>query len=104
MEKVIQEFKVIETEDGFRIEVKGDKERMRRFIEGMDPRNWGHQEPHGAPPWGPPWRWARKSRRHGRGGFGSGMFFGFGAHPWWWCGDEEAEEEAPEEKDQDAAV
>jgi hypothetical protein len=100
MEKVIQEFKVIETEDGFRIEVKGDKERMRQFVERMDPRNWSPK--HEGPPWGPPWHWARKSRRRGRG-FGSGMFFGFGAHPWWCWGDEEADEETPEEKGQDTA-
>ena len=86
MEKVIHEFRIIETDDGFRIEIKGDKERMREFVEQMDPRNWG------------PWRaWGR---RRGRRGFGSKMFFGFGAHPWaWWGPCHEEEEEAEEETD-----
>ncbi len=35
-EKVIHEVRVIETDDGFRIEVKGDKERMRKL--GLEPR------------------------------------------------------------------
>lgn len=33
-EKVIHEYRVIETDDGFRIEIKGDKERIRKWIEG----------------------------------------------------------------------
>jgi hypothetical protein len=32
MDKIINEFKVIETEDGFRIEIKGDKDKIRSFI------------------------------------------------------------------------
>ena len=35
MEKVISEFKVIETEDGFRIEIKGNKEAIRRMLSGF---------------------------------------------------------------------
>ena len=35
MEKVISEFKVIETEDGFRIEIKGNKEAIRRMLSGI---------------------------------------------------------------------
>jgi hypothetical protein len=35
MEKVISEFKIIETEDGFRIEIKGDKEAIRRMLSGL---------------------------------------------------------------------
>ncbi|MBZ0290162.1 MAG: hypothetical protein K8I30_21240 [Anaerolineae bacterium] len=31
-EKVTHEIRVIETEDGFRIELKGDKEELRRLI------------------------------------------------------------------------
>jgi hypothetical protein len=30
-EKVIHEVRIIETEDGFRIEIKGDKERLREM-------------------------------------------------------------------------
>lgn len=32
MEKVINEVKIIETEDGFRIEIKGDKEAIRKML------------------------------------------------------------------------
>ena len=40
MEKIISEFKVIETEDGFRIEIKGNKEAIRRMINFMDPSSY----------------------------------------------------------------
>jgi len=30
-EKVIQEVRIVETDDGFRIEIKGDKERLRQM-------------------------------------------------------------------------
>ncbi len=33
-EKVIHEYKLIETDDGFRIEIKGDKEQIRKWMEG----------------------------------------------------------------------
>ncbi len=34
MEKILSEFKVIETDDGFRIEIKGDKESLRKMFVG----------------------------------------------------------------------
>ncbi len=35
MEKIISEYKVIETDDGFRIEIKGNKETLRKmFVSG----------------------------------------------------------------------
>ena len=34
MDKVISEFKVVETDDGFRIEIKGDKEEIQRMLSG----------------------------------------------------------------------
>jgi len=34
MENVITEFRVIETDDGFRVEIKGDKEKIRPFLTG----------------------------------------------------------------------
>jgi hypothetical protein len=40
MEKIISEFKVVETEDGFRIEIKGDKEAIRRMLGGFSPKNF----------------------------------------------------------------
>jgi hypothetical protein len=53
MEKTISEFKVIETDDGFRVEIKGDKEAMRKmfrgghrhFFKGRSP--FGHRFPFG---------------------------------------------------------
>lgn len=38
MDKVINEFRVIETDDGFRIEIKGDKEAIRRWLKGLGPK------------------------------------------------------------------
>jgi hypothetical protein len=35
MEKMINDFKVIETEDGFRIEIKGNKEALRTMLNGF---------------------------------------------------------------------
>jgi hypothetical protein len=88
MEKVIQEFRVIETDDGFRIEIKGDKEQLREFVMSLDPRRWTH---HGGPEWkgpfgggGPrPWK-----MRFKRGGWGP---FAFG---WGWDEEDEGEDEA----------
>jgi hypothetical protein len=76
MEKVINEFKVIETDDGFRIEIKGDKETIRQMIRGFGPH--------------------RRKRRAGHG-FG----FGFAPHFWThfgdWCGSWDWEEEEAQE-------
>lgn len=63
MEKVINEFKVIETEDGFRIEIKGDKEAIRRMIGGFGPGSF-------------------RGKKHHSGGPG----FGFGPGPRFWAG------------------
>jgi hypothetical protein len=90
MEKVIQEFRVIETDDGFRIEIKGDKEQLRGFVMSLDPRQWGHHGPHG--PWGGPFG---GRRGHGFRFMGPwGGFFGFGGP----CGEEEEEEDQPKRK------
>lgn len=35
MEEMINEFKIIETEDGFRVEIKGNKEAIRRTLSGF---------------------------------------------------------------------
>ncbi|MCK4900861.1 MAG: hypothetical protein KAS38_18925 [Anaerolineales bacterium] len=53
MENLISEFKVIETDDGFRIEIKGDKEKIKSFMNDFTEhrgRRWGHRR---RPPWGP---------------------------------------------------
>ena len=88
MENIISEFRVIETDDGFRIEIKGDKEKLRPFITGeAGPGAWHHG----------PWR-------HHRGPFG---MFGLPLHfmrwggPWWggWSSEqgEEGEASGPQE-------
>jgi len=35
MEKIIHEVKIVAIEDGFRIEVKGDKEAIRQMLHGF---------------------------------------------------------------------
>lgn len=72
MENIISEFRVIETEDGFRIEIKGDKEKLRSFFAGARGPGagwWGHH-----PGRRGPWDW-------------SGFMPGFMAHMghWWGC-------------------
>ncbi len=75
-DKVIHEFKIIETEDGFRIEVKGDKERLRKM--GFGPFGRGRHHRHGPPRghhfrvekqfgWGPPWWWYEEEGEEDRG-------------------------------------
>ena len=65
MEKVINEFKVVETDDGFRIEIKGDKEAIRRMMGGFSPGFFRGKKP--------------------RSG-GPGFDFGFGPGPHFWAG------------------
>jgi hypothetical protein len=74
-EKILHEVRFIETDDGFRIEYKGDKERMRKMGFGPGMR-FGR---HGHGPW-----------KHWRG-------HGFG--PWMWgCWSGEFEEDDEDEK------
>jgi hypothetical protein len=52
VEKVIKEWRVIETDDGFRIEIKGDKDAMRscfKHLRSHGPMHW----PHHRMPFGP---------------------------------------------------
>ena len=54
MEKVISEWRIVETDDGFRIEIKGDKEAMRERVKRMfahGPMPFGHRGPFGAKHW-----------------------------------------------------
>lgn len=96
-EKVIHEVRFIETDDGFRIEVKGDKERLKEM-------GWGQGMGFGpgmfhmrGMPFGPGKGFAkrmRRARRHGRK-------HGFGPWAWWNWFDEEdepAEAEEPPKK------
>jgi hypothetical protein len=83
MEKVINEFRVIETDDGFRIEIKGDKEAIRQMLSGFGPHFF------------------RRRKRS----FGHGFSFDFGPRfwaefgdwcwPWHWAEEEDQEEDTP---------
>jgi hypothetical protein len=75
MEKVITEWRVVETDDGFRVEIKGDKEAMRswtKHLKSCGPRFWRHHRM----PFGP---WGGRFWGHG---------FGY-CRPW---GEEESDE------------
>ncbi len=79
-EKIISEIRFIETEDGFRIEIKGDKERWRNM--GFQPEmgfgSGRHQRRRG-------WHHGPWKRRH---------FGGFGPWMWRWdCWGEDRDEE-----------
>ena len=86
MEKVINEFKVIETDDGFRIEIKGDKEAIREMLGGFGPHFF---------------------RGRGRRNRPFGPQFGFGPHfwthfvgrygPWEWEEEETEQEDTPKD-------
>lgn len=72
MEKTLTEVKVIETDDGYRIELKGDKEHFKKMMGGPLGMSMGM---HG--------------HRHGRGrGYGSMGFgpMGYGPPPWMMAG------------------
>ncbi len=88
-EKIIHEVRIIETDDGFRIEVKGDKERLREM--GFDPA-MGMGMGMG---FGPAMRhWRRMWRgQHGQGKHRHGP--GFGPWAWWnwWANESEEDEE-----------
>ena len=99
-DKVLGQISFIETDDGFRVEIKGDKERIRKMgfppdaeawrEMGFDPEQWtkGFRRRHG-------WRHGPWGRRH----FGS-----FGPWMWGWCwGDDEPEDEAYEKSPGDTA-
>jgi hypothetical protein len=85
MDKVINEFRVIETEDGFRIEVKGDKEKMKRFMRGFR----GYRGRHGY-----------RGRWRGPFGFRMGPMMWMHGFPWWGPWDFEEEDEGEEEEEE----
>ena len=97
-EKVIQEFQIIETDEGFRIELKGDKDMLRRMLfEGGSPfgmpsrgaRRFGghrpfegrHHEQHEHPH--PPFDARAPHHAEGRHGFCWKMKHGYDLGPWW---------------------
>ena len=87
MENIISEFKVIETDDGYRIEIKGDKEQIKAFMTGFA---------------------GRKGKGHGHWRGRRGHWGPMGFHPmmWMnmaqWCAPWDFEEE-PEEEDKEQA-
>ncbi len=87
MEQVISEFRVIETDDGFRIEIKGDKEKLRSFFKGAGGPGSMHFGHRGG--WRGPW---------GKPGFPPGFWRWMG--PWWsyWGFEPEEEEKGDEPK------
>ena len=82
-EKVVREISVIETEDGFRIEMKGDKEELRQMIFGG--REW-HFGPFGGRheygPFGGRHEHGPFGGRHEHGPFGGRGRGPFGRHGW----------------------
>lgn len=74
-EKILREFKVIETEDGFRIEMKGDKEALRHMLPFMTP--FGMHQPRpgfgGGRPFGGHRPFGGRHRGHHRPPFGFHM-------------------------------
>lgn len=73
MEKTIYEWRVVETDDGFRIEVKGDKRALRGWLK----HGWHHGPRH----------WARHMR------FGPWAAGFAGRRPWWGFEEEHSGEE-----------
>ena len=83
MEKIIHEVKVVETDDGYRIEIRGNKARLKEMFEHMPfgkgmPFGFGMFGPrHRGWGWGRGWKGGRRHRRRG---------------PWEWDVDVEREE------------
>jgi hypothetical protein len=99
-DKVLHEIRFIETDDGFRVEVKGDKERLKEM-------GWGPGMDHsfsipgfgfmpGRRFWRKMWHGPKRHRKHGPG-------VGFGPWNWWgWMDDESDEDEEFEKPVKDA--
>ena len=83
MERIINEFRVIETDDGFRIEIKGDKEKIKSFMSGFGKHRRGpHWHAH---------QWAAFCEPFGFH-FAPGMWMRAASCCGEWDSDEEAEE------------
>jgi len=93
-DKTLFEVNVVETDEGFRIEVKGDKERLRAMGFGQGTFPFGFGGGHG--PFGghhgPRGFGFRGGWHHGRGPWGRGPW---GHRPWW--ADDEPETSANRE-------
>ena len=81
-EKILHEYRVIETEDGFRIEIKGDKEKLRKMIDRMTMRMSGMRGKRGGGE-GHRHEGSRHEKGHrGRGRRGRWGKRGMGHGPW----------------------
>jgi len=89
MDKLVSEFKIIETDEGFRIEVKGDKDHMKAFMKEFH----SHKKHH---------LWGRHRSGFGWGPFGypPGMWMHMG--PCWDTWTEEPEESNSTSKNSEA--
>jgi len=98
-EKVLHEMRFIETDDGFRIEVKGDKERMKEM--GWGPGMGLGMGMGSGMEFMPGRRFWRKMRRGARKHWKHGPGAGHGPWNWWnWMADESDEgEEMDKTKD-----
>jgi len=67
-EKVIHEYRLIETDDGYRIEIKGDKEKIKKWLEGGPRHRKRRWMSKGFGPYGPPDMMFMKGH-HGPGDF-----------------------------------
>jgi len=106
-EKVIREFRIIETDDGFRIEIKGDKEQLRQMFsnaQGWDFSRfggWGHRHGpfgHGHGPFGHHHEHEHEGRKPHEHGF-RGRWqarWGYDMGPWW---DEPAQGDDPRKEE-----
>ena len=67
MEKLIHELRMIETDDGYRIEIKGDKEKMKGFMSELKKHGREHHRSrrHWGPPHFAPWMWMKLASCHG---------------------------------------
>ena len=86
MEKIITEFKVIETDEGFRIDIKGDKDKIRSFMPGFGRRGCcseGRGHGHGG-------------RRGRRGWMGFNPMMWMNMPPWWDAEGYDEYDEAPD--------
>ncbi len=98
-EKVIGEIRFIETDDGFRVEVKGDKERLRQMgwqpgmgTHGMGGHGMGAAFMGFGPGkhfWRHMWRGGRPGHGHAHGHHGHSTSEGCDPWGWWdWWSDE----------------
>ncbi len=93
-DKIIHEVRIVETDDGYRIEIKGDKEQLKKmgFGKGGFPFGFG---PGGMGRGRGPFGHHGQGHQHGFGWWGrhqGGHPWGHGGHGPWWMEDDEDDE------------